>query len=116
MTSLKINSLVSRCGYFTGRNGTELRSKIQNGTGLTERSFWSEKGSRPLDYVHNVILECKTVHYSYCIKNIIKNLQSMLKKDRNAHMQASNAGNYIVKKFGLLQPYFGHLSCMPLCA
>ena len=60
--------------------GTELRSKIRNGTALTQCSFLScncsGKGSRPLDYVHDVILECKTV-----------------KKDRNAHMQASNAGN-----------------------
>ena len=39
--------------------------------------YCSERGSRPLDYVHNVILERKTVNYSY---NIITNLQSMLKK------------------------------------
>ena len=76
------------------RNGTELRSKIRNGTGLTERSFLSctglGKGSRALDYVQNVILERKTVPYSYYI---ITDLQSMRKKDSNAHMQASNAGN-----------------------
>ena len=45
----------------TERNGTELKSKIRNGTGLTERSFLSciaqTKSSRPLDYVHNAILE-----------------------------------------------------------
>ena len=76
------------------RNGTELRSKLRNGTGLTERSFLSctgsGKGSRTLDYVHNVILERKTVHYSYYI---ITDLQSTLKNDSNAHTQASNAGN-----------------------
>ena len=80
--------------HGTERNGTELGSKIWNGTGLTERSFpsftGSGKGSRALDYVHNVILERKTVHYSYYI---ITDLQSTLKKDSNAHMQASNAGN-----------------------
>ena len=46
--------------------GTELRSKIRNGTGLTERSFLSciaqKKKIRPLDYVHNASLECATVH------------------------------------------------------
>ena len=72
----------------------ELRSKLRNGTGLTERSFLSctgsGKGSRALDYVHNVILERKTVHYSYYI---ITNLQSTMKKDSNAHTQASDAGN-----------------------
>ena len=53
--------------------------------------YCSENGSRPLDYVHIVILECKTIHYNYYIENIITNLQSMLKKDSNAHTQASNA-------------------------
>ena len=58
------------------RNGTELRSKIRNGTGLTERIFvscnCSEKGSRPLDYVHDVILERKTsLQLLYHYKSIV---------------------------------------------
>ena len=54
---------------------------MRNGTGLTERIVYSEKiSSRPLDYVHNAILECATVHYSYHTKNIINDLASILKK------------------------------------
>ena len=61
-------------GYFTKWNRTQLRSKIWNGTDLMEHSFLSciaqKKGSRPLDYVHNVILECETVHYNCYTENI----------------------------------------------
>ena len=57
-----------------------------NGTQFAEL-YCSEKGSRVCT------IERKTVNYSYYIVNIITNLQSMLKKGRNAHMQASNAGN-----------------------
>ena len=86
-------------GYFTEWNGTErnvlnTERNWSYGTQFSEL-YCSEKGSRSLDYVHNVILECKTVNYSYYIKNITTNLQSILtlkkKKDSNAHMQASNA-------------------------
>ena len=53
--------------------------------------YCSEKGGRALDYVHNVILDSKTVHYSsYYIENIITNLQS---SNAHLHMQASNAEN-----------------------
>jgi len=43
--------------------------------------------------VHNAILECATVHYSYYTKNIINDLESMLKTDSNTRMQGSNAEN-----------------------
>ena len=60
-------------GYFTERSGTEWNQSYR--TQFSEL-YCSEKGSRPLYYVHNVILECKTVHYSYYIENIIINLRA----------------------------------------
>ena len=41
--------------------------------------------------------------------NIKPNITAVQKRGVHTHMQT-----YTVKTLGLLQPYFGHLSCMPV--
>ena len=79
---------------FTERSGTERN--WSSGTQLDEL-YCSEKGRRALYYVHNVIVERKTVNYSYCIVNIITNLQSMLKK-KKIEMHTCKQVNYARNK------------------